>query len=122
MRIKIILLNIIGLIALSLGAIGIIIPVLPTTPFVLLAAGCFSVSSPRLLKFVKKNKFFGYYIDNYQTKSGVPVKIKVRAIIFLWVGLIASMLLNPKPMFMIMLGMIGTGVTIHLLTIKTSKN
>ena len=119
MNIKKILLIIIGLLSLFIGAVGIILPLLPTTPFVLLSAGCFSISSPRLSAFIMKNKYFGGYIENYRNKTGVPRKIKIRAILYLWFGLIISMILTNILMVSLLLICIGIGVTIHLICIKT---
>ena len=51
-----------GFLLLALGAVGIVIPVVPTTPFVLLAAGCFSASSPKAYQFLLRSRFFGPYI------------------------------------------------------------
>ena len=119
MKIKNLLLITIGLLSLFIGAVGIILPVLPTTPFVLLSAGCFSASSPKLSAFITKNKYFGGYIENYRNKTGVPRKIKIQAILFLWFGLIISMILTKILLVSLILICIGIGVTIHLICIKT---
>lgn len=119
MNIKKIVLFIAGCIFVTFGAIGIFLPVLPTTPFMLLAAGCFSISNKRFEEKLKKNKYFGSYITNYQDKSGIPHKIKIRAITFLWISLILSGVLIQKPFIIGILFLVGTGVTIHLVTIKT---
>ena len=55
---------------LGLGVIGIVIPVFPTTPFVILSAGCFTQGSPKLHNWLRNSKFFGEYIENYQNKKG----------------------------------------------------
>lgn len=121
MKLKKILLYIVGVVSLTLGTIGIILPVLPTTPFMLLAAGCFSVSSPRLLLLIQRNKFLGSYISNYQDKTGIPKNVKIRAIVFLWSGLIISALLSQKLLIIIILFTIGSAVTIHLVRMKTRE-
>lgn len=121
MRLKNIVLIIIGIFSLSLGAVGIFLPVLPTTPFVLLSAGCFSISSPKLADNLMKSKYFGSYIENYRYKTGVPRKAKIRAIVFLWAGLFISMLLIKKVMIIGILILIGTLVTIHLSKLKTRE-
>jgi uncharacterized membrane protein YbaN (DUF454 family) len=104
-----------------LGAVGIFLPVLPTTPFVLLSAGCFSISSPKLADSLMKSKYFGSYIENYRYKTGVPRSAKIRAIVFLWTGLFISMLLIKKVMIIGILIIIGTLVTIHLSKLKTRE-
>ncbi|MBH1941003.1 YbaN family protein [Mobilitalea sibirica] len=119
---KKIILSICGIISLALGVIGIFLPVLPTTPFVLLSANLFVASSPRLYKKLIKNKMFGSIIENYRNKTGVPIKVKIRAIVFLWVGLILSMLLLKAIWIILILFVVGTGVTIHLVTLKTRND
>lgn len=122
MQIKKILLIVIGFLVLALGFIGIFFPVLPTTPFVLLAAACFSASSPKLASSLKKNKYFGSYIENYENKTGVPKKIIYRTLIFLWTGLILSIILIGSLIMLIVLILIGIGVSIHLLSLKRKIN
>lgn len=121
MNIKNLVLTIIGLLALACGTLGIFLPILPTTPFVLLSAGCFSASSPRLSNMLMKSKYFGSYIDNYRNKTGVPRHIKYRAIVFLWTGLIISMVIIKIPVVIPILIFIGIGVTIHLYGLKTRE-
>lgn len=121
MNLKKTILFLIGCLSVTLGTIGIFLPVLPTTPFILLAAGCFSMSNKKFEERLKQNKYFGSYITNYQDKSGIPLKIKIRAIFFLWISLIISGILIQKPVIIGILAVIGTGVTIHLLLIKTKK-
>jgi len=121
MNIKNFILMTIGLISLSLGAVGTFLPILPTTPFVLLSAGCFSISSPKLSTMLMKSKYFGSYIDNYRYHTGVPRKNKIQAILFLWIGLTVSMIINKTPLMIGILLIIGIGVTIHLTTIKTKE-
>lgn len=121
MNLKNISLMTIGLISLLIGGVGIFLPVLPTTPFILLSAGCFSISSPRLSAMLIKNKYFGGYIENYRYNTGVPRKTKIRAILFLWIGLLISMMLIKKTLMIGILSFIGICVTIHLSTLKTRE-
>lgn len=110
-----------GFFSLSFGAAGVFLPVLPTTPFVLLAAGCFATGSPRMLSWLQKSSFFGSYIDNYRIGTGVPKKIKRNSIIFLWTGLIISMIAVQKVWITIMLIVIGASVTAHISMLKSKK-
>jgi len=110
---------IIGLISLILGGVGIFVPVLPTTPFVLLAGGCFSISSPRLSAWLKKNKFFGSYIENYENNTGIPKKVKIKAIVTLWAGIILSMVLILDRIINSILLLIAVCVSIYLGKMKT---
>lgn len=115
---KKVILLIIGIIALILGTLGIFLPVLPTTPFILLSAGCFSVSSPRMARMLRKSKYFGSYIENYENKTGIPRKVKFKSILYLWVGLLISMWLIQKLVIILVLLGIGIGVTLHILALK----
>ena len=108
-----------GFLLLALGAVGIVIPVLPTTPFVLLAAGCFSASSPKAYRFLTRNRFFGPYIEHYKAGGGISKAAKARGIIVLWVLLTVSAVLADKLWLYLLLSAVGIGVTLHLLTIKT---
>lgn len=108
-----------GWAALVIGGIGIFIPVLPTTPFVLVAAGCFSCASPRLYGILLRSRLFGPYVENYRTKQGVPMAAKVRSIVLLWLLLIASMVGMQKLWLTGLLLVVGAAVTAHLLLLKT---
>lgn len=121
MKMKKTLLLIFGFIFMTLGALGIILPVLPTTPFMLLAAGCFSGSNKKMENWIKKNKYFGSYINNYQNGLGVPKKIKMKSITYLWISLIICTFFMDKLWVKLLIFMIGSLVTIHLLSLKTKK-
>lgn len=118
---KPILLTTLGLASLGLGIVGIAIPVLPTTPFVLLAAGCFSASSKRLNAWLSRSRVFGPYIEHYRNGTGIKVSLKVSSLVFLWAGLIASMIAVRTWWIYLVLGLVGAGVTVHLLLIKTER-
>ncbi len=110
---------ILGSISLVLGAIGIFLPILPTTPFLLLAAFCYLRSSKRLYGWLIGHRVFGNYIYNYMTYKAVTRSAKTGALVFLWATLILSSFLVGKTHVTILLFAIGTGVTIHLLSLKT---
>jgi uncharacterized membrane protein YbaN (DUF454 family) len=116
---KIILLSC-GFLCLALGGIGVFIPVLPTTPFVLVAAACFSVSPP-VQRRIYRIKFFREYLDSYKKGTSVDVKTRVISISALWVMLITSMIIAHKMIMYIILPIVGFAVTIHLLTIGRGK-
>jgi uncharacterized membrane protein YbaN (DUF454 family) len=108
-----------GFAALALGTAGIVLPGLPTTPFVLLAAFCFSSSSPRFDAWLRRNRLFGPYIENYRTKQGISKKRKVITIAYMWAGMIVSMVMIGTPWVVPVLGFIGIGVTVHIMLLKT---
>lgn len=115
-----ILLIALGFCCLAIGLVGIIIPVLPTTPFALLAAGCFARSSPRFLAALERSRLFGPFIENYRYGTGISMTRKVFTITILWTGLIISMALVQRTWITVLLAVIGCAVTVHLLLIKTS--
>lgn len=82
-----IVLIIAGSISLALGLLGIILPLLPTTPLLLLAAACYVRSSSRLYEWLITNKYFGSYIENYRLGKGIPLKAKVIGVSVLWLSM-----------------------------------
>lgn len=105
-----------------IGIIGIFLPLLPTTIFLILASACFVKSSPKANEWLKKNKFLGPYLKNYQDKTGLTIKSKIFTIIFLWlsIGISAFYLTNEFYIRMLLLA-IGAGVSIHIMFIKTQR-
>jgi len=110
-----------GVLCLVLGAIGVFVPLLPTTPFVLLAAVCFSYSSRRIYGWLRRTAFFGEFITNFEEKKGIPRSLKVKSIIFVWVSLSISMFVIQALWAYILLGVIGIAITIHVLMIRTKR-
>jgi len=116
------LLIIAGTIFLGCGIIGIFLPILPTTPFLLLAAACYARSSKKFYDWLMNNKWFGTYIKNYREGRGVPLKVKVFTISLLWTTILVSVFFVISNFWIkIVLIIIAIGVTIHILTIKTCK-
>ena len=105
------------------GLIGIVTPVLPTTPFLLLTAFCFLRSSDRLYEWLIHHKVFGTYIHNYIKYHAVSKRAKVTAIVFLWVSLSVSFILINIILVRILLVAVGAGVSLHIILLKTlNKN
>ena len=118
-RVKKYLLIILGSLSLTLGVVGVFIPVLPTTPFLLLASFCYLRSSERMYDWLINHKIFGAYIYSYLTYKAIPKKTKVGALIFLWSSLSISILLVPSLHIRIFLVAVGLGVSVHLMILKT---
>jgi uncharacterized protein len=114
-----ILLNAVGVVAVVLGVIGIFVPLLPTTPFLLLASACFLRGSKRLHHWLLTNRVFGKYIRDYEEKRAVPRRAKVAALTVMWASLGYSVYLVQLLWLQLLLVAIGVGVTIHLLRLKT---
>lgn len=110
-----------GSICLALGTIGILIPVLPTTPFLLLASFFYLRSSEKLHQWMIHHKVFGPYLYNYLTHRVVPARAKVIALVTLWASLSFTMTLIPLIAVRIGIGVIGLAVTVYLLQLKSLR-
>lgn len=118
-KIKKYLLIIAGLTTLCLGVVGVFIPVLPTTPFLLLSSMCFLRSSTKLYNWLINHKIFGEYIYNYLKYRAVKKSAKISALILLWSSILISIILIDNFHVKIILLIIATGVTIHISKLKT---
>jgi len=109
-----------GFVSLFLGVLGIVIPVLPTTPFLLLSAGIFLRSSEKWYAWLMEHKVLGPYIRNFQEKKAIPLGTKIGAISLLWVTIGTSILFLIERLWLqLVLGAIATAVTVHILHFKT---
>lgn len=116
------ILIIFGTLSLGLGILGMVLPVLPTTPFLLLSAAAYARGSKRFYHWLLENKWFGHYIKNYREGNGIPRKAKVTAITMLWTTILSSVVfLIDNPYVKGILVIIAIAVTWHLLVIKTSQ-
>jgi uncharacterized protein len=117
-RIRVLLMTL-GVFSLCLGLIGIFIPILPTTPFVLLSAALFARSSDRFYRLLMENRLFGRYIKDYRQGKGVPIKVKTGAIIILWITIGLSIFFAIEILWIrILLAAVAAGVTLHIASIK----
>jgi uncharacterized membrane protein YbaN (DUF454 family) len=111
-----------GVFFIGLASLGIFIPVLPTTPFLLLSAALFARSSERFYRWLIENRLFGKYIKDYREGKGVPIKVKMGAIIILWVTICLSIIFGVEILWVrILLIAVAVGVTIHISMIKNTK-
>ena len=112
-----------GTISLVLGVVGIILPVLPTTPFLLLALACYFRSSERMTHWMLNNKYFGKYIRNYRDGKGIPLKTKLFALAILWITItISAIFIIPILIIQLVLFVVATLVTIHITRLPTCHN
>ena len=116
-----ILLIIFGSISLILGVIGIFLPILPTTPLLLLSAWCYFKSSKKLYNRLINSKHLGSYIKNFRENKIIPLKTKVYIITLLWLSLLYCIFFVANEMLwlQILLAIILIGVTIHILSYKS---
>ena len=117
-----IILIIIGTIALGLGVVGIFVPLLPTTPFLLLAAACYARSSPRFYHWLIHHHWLGEYIRNYRENRAIRFRAKVITIAIMWLGMGLTIILFDPLWLRLLLGTIGIAVTVHLLSLRTIRS
>jgi len=96
-----------GVVALALGVVGIVVPVLPTTPFVLLAAACFARSSVRLHDAMLAHRIAGPIIHEWQMHRAMPRKVKRVAYGLMLLSFGSSMLLMPSNWHRLLLAVVG---------------
>ncbi|MDR3227588.1 MAG: YbaN family protein [Prevotellaceae bacterium] len=106
---------ILGIVCVALGAVGVVTPVLPTTPFLLLAVFLFSRSSPALNHYLLHNKILGKYLSNYFENKPVPLSQKIISIAFLWTGLCATFYFATlSNTVIVLLLLVGLCVSLHI--------
>lgn len=114
---------ILGSISLGLGILGAFLPVLPTTPFLLLTAALYLKGSPRLYEWLMSHKVFGPYIRNFRENKAIPLRAKIVSVSMLWITILLSAFLAVNTWWLrILLICIAIGVTWHILSFKTLKD
>ncbi len=109
-----------GTICVVLGFIGMFFPILPTTPFLLLAAMAYARSSERFYHWLLTNRWFGEIIKNYREGKGVSLRLKILTLVLMWLSMGYVILIILTQLWAkIVLVIIGISVTIHLIWIKT---
>ena len=117
-----ILLVIAGTVCVGLGIVGIFVPVLPTTPFLLLAAACYARGSQRFHSWFLNNKWFGSYIRNYLERKGITRRVKIITLSLLWITIGVSVAVAVETLALkLILIIIAIGVSIHILSLRTLK-
>jgi len=108
-----------GTFLIGVSIVGIFVPVLPTTPFLLLAAALYAKSSRRFYNWLINNRILGRYIKNYREGKGIPLKVKIIAISILWITIGYSAIFAMEILWVrILLILIAIGVTIHIASKK----
>jgi len=113
------LIALLGFISLALAAAGTLLPLLPTTPFLLLAAGCFMRSSDRLYRWLMSRRWVGTYIRNYREYKALTSFAKLVILIVLWVTITTSILAVSTTWVRLLLVLVALAVSVHILCLKT---
>ena len=111
-----------GTVSLMLGVIGVFMPVLPTTPFLLLAAAAFLRGNKQLHHWLMTHPKFGTYISNFTQHKAIPLRVKIVSVTTLWLTLLyCAIFVAEHWALRAMFLAIAVGVTIHILSYKTLK-
>ena len=114
---------VVGTVSLGLACVGIVLPLLPTTPFLLLSAACYLKSSKRMHNWLLNHKLFGQYIKNYLEGKGISLQAKVISLAFLWAAICFSALfVMPLLIVQVVLLVVGVAVTVHVILVPTFKS
>lgn len=114
-------LTVIGFVSLVLGIVGMFVPLLPTTPFLLLAAAVWVRSSPRLYDRLLSHPVLGRYICDFREKRAIPLRVKIISVSLLWatIGYCIFAVAEGKPWLQLLLAAVAVGVTWHILSYTT---
>ena len=108
-----------GCLSVALGVIGIFLPVLPTTPFLLLATACFARSSKRFYLWLVLHPKLGPWVRDYLDGQGLPLKGKIWALVLMWASISFSMWIVPLPWVRVFMLVSAVCVTVYILKQKT---
>lgn len=111
-----------GCLFTALGIVGAFLPLLPTTPFLLVAAALFLRSSPKLYAWLLNQKLLGPYIRNFMENKAIPLHAKIISISLMWITMLYCIVhLVQVAWAKILLAVIAVAVTIYILSFKTLK-
>lgn len=118
-----IVLIIVGVLSLVLGIIGLFLPILPTVPFVLLSAACFSRGSKRMHAYLLRLPFAGKAVEDYEKGHGVSRRAKVTALLMMWGGMTISAVLVAPPLWgLVLMAMAAIGASIIIVRLPKQRS
>jgi uncharacterized membrane protein YbaN (DUF454 family) len=111
-----------GTMSVALAILGIFLPLLPTTPLLLLAAWCFARSSQRVYRLLLANRWLGSYIRNYRDGRGMTARAKTSSLVVLWLAIFISVV-SVAPIWWVQLLLVGiaAGISLFLLRLPTCQ-
>jgi uncharacterized protein len=110
-----------GIVALGLGVAGFVLPGLPGTPFLLVAAWLFSLSNERLYTWMMTNRWFGPTLADYRAGLGIPRRIKIVAVTMVTVVVMSSVTLALEGPMAVVVGVLGAVGVAFILTRPTRE-
>ena len=118
-----IFLIIIGSISLALGVAGMFLPLLPTTPFLLLSAAVWLKASPALYNWLLNHKIFGEYIRNFREHRAIPLRVKIVSVSLVWltIGYCILAVVNEWWWAQLLMFLLAVGISWHILSFATLK-
>lgn len=118
-----IFLIVVGSLSLVLGIVGIFVPMLPTTPFLLLSAAAWVKASPKLYTWLINHKLFGEYIRNYREHRAIPLRAKIVSVSLVWItiGYCIFAVVDEWWWAQVLMALLATAISWHILSFKTLK-
>lgn len=112
--------SLLGTLALALGVVGMFVPLLPTTPFLLLSAALYFRGSPRLYRRLLAHRRLGPYIRNFRELRAIPLRVKVVSVSLTWATILYCVFFLPCQWWQrALLLAVAVGVSLHILSYKT---
>lgn len=118
-----IFLIIVGSVSLVLGILGMFLPLLPTTPFLLLSAAVWVKASPALYQWLLNHKVFGEYIRNFREHRAIPLRVKIISVSLVWltIGYCIFAVVDEWWWAQMLMTLLAIGISWHILSFKTLK-
>ncbi len=118
-----IILILIGSVSFALGVLGIFLPMLPTTPFLLLSAAAWLKASPSLYEWLLNHRVFGEYIRNFREHRAIPLRVKIISVSMVWltIGYCIFAVVDEWWWAQLLMALLATAISWHILSYKTLK-
>ena len=117
-----VILTVLGFLSLGLATLGVFLPVLPTTPFLLLSAALFLKGNRRWYEWLMNHPKFGTYITNFTVHKAIPQRVKVVSVSMVWITLLnCAIFVAEHWALRIFFILLASAITIHILSYKTLK-